>query len=50
MESGAVDPAMINQNHLFHLLLKPVIIKTIDFKFENVWFTSLVKLWKKDQW
>ena len=40
------DPALVNQDHLFHFFVtanKPVIIKTINFKLENVLFT---KLWK----
>ena len=42
------DTSMINQKKLFHILqIKPVIIKTITFKFENVEFT---KLQKKNYW
>ena len=41
------DPAMINQNYLFHIFVtknRPVITKTLNLKFENVSFTNL---WKK---
>ena len=45
------NPAMINQNYFFTYLLlqiKPVIIKTFNFKFENVSFIKLPK--KENYW
>ena len=43
---GGVDSAMINQNYLFHLFVTkkdPIIIKTLNLKFENVSFTNFQK-------
>ena len=43
---GGVDSAMINKNYLFNLFVNkkdPIIIKTLNLKFENVSFTNFQK-------
>ena len=43
---GGVDSAMFNQKYLFRLFVTkkdPIIIKTLNLKFENVSFTNFQK-------